>query len=207
MICRMLIAASVSVMLTAAAPALADGCKGCQKVATSGEGFCCGKGKAFGVALKSEKLHAALVGQKIDAAMAAKCPCKDCKKALKNNGKCDHCKLVAGKMYQSSVSYALAKGAPMSAELVVACPERCKRCKAAFKESGRCDKCGVGFAAGRMYDNAEDYEAALVAYKTLTKAAEVAAKCESCAVAMVTDGKCEHCKVSFKDGSVAAHDD
>jgi len=35
-------------------------------------------------------------------------------------------------------------------------------------------------------------------------AAKTAEKCEACAVAMVTDGNCAACKVSFKDGKKVA---
>jgi hypothetical protein len=34
--------------------------------------------------------------------------------------------------------------------------------------------------------------------KVLRDAAKT--KCEGCAIAMVSDGKCDQCKVSFKDG-------
>ena len=204
MVRRMLIV-SIASLLALTAPALAGGCKGCSKVAKSGEGFCCGKGMAFGVEIGSKKLHAALVGNKVDPAQAEKCPCDDCKKAFKTNGKCDKCKFVAGKLYQSPVSYALAKGTTISAELVAACPKRCGQCKTAHKNNGRCEHCGVGFVAGRMYDNAEDHEAALLAYKTLTKAAKIAKKCVDCAIALVTDGTCEGCNVSFKNGKVASN--
>lgn len=196
---------SMASLLALTAPALAGACKGCTKVAKTGEGFCCGKGMAFGVELGSKKLHAALVGSKVDPAQAAKCPCDDCKKAIKTNGKCDKCKFVAGKLYPSPVSYTLAKGTPISAELVAACPDRCAQCKIAHKENGRCEQCGVGFVAGRMYDNTEDHEAALVAYKTLTKAAQIAKKCVDCAIALVSDGTCEGCNVSFKNGKLASN--
>lgn len=206
MVRRMMIVSSVAAILATTAPVFAGGCKGCNKVAEKGEGFCCGKGKVFGVELSSKKLYAALVGDKVDPATAAKCPCSDCKKALKTNGKCDKCQFVAGKKYQSPVAYVLAKGTPISAELIAACPKRCEHCKAAFKKDGRCDKCGVGFVAGRMYDNEKDHAAALVAFKTLTKAATAANHCEQCAVALVTDGKCKACNVSFKNGTLAKND-
>ncbi len=206
MVRRMLLIVGAVALFGATAPALAGSCKGCDKIAKGGDGFCCDKGKAFGVELTSQKLYDALAGTKVDAAMAEKCPCPECRKAIKTNGKCDRCRLVAGKMYKSPVSYALAKGTPMSAELVAACPKRCDQCKTAFKGDGRCEKCGVGFVAERMYTGEKDHTAALAAYKTLQKSAKVAAKCADCAVAIVTDGPCNSCKVSFKDGKLASHD-
>ena len=44
------------------------------------------------------------------------------------------------------------------------------------------------------------YDSALVAFDVIKKAVKTSAHCEKCAVAMVSDGKCGECKVSFKDG-------
>ena len=56
---------AVAAVVGMSTPALAGGCKGCAKVAKSGDGFCCGKGKAFGVKLSSKKLYAALAGRTV----------------------------------------------------------------------------------------------------------------------------------------------
>ena len=111
---RLIMALSVVVFVRANVPAMAGGCKGCNKIAEGKDGFCCGKGSAFGVKLTSQKLYEALKGKEIKPEQAKNCPCADCKTALKTNGKCDRCKVAGGKMYASPVSYALAKGAPMS---------------------------------------------------------------------------------------------
>lgn len=107
-------------------------------------------------------------------------------------------------MYGSGVAYALAKGQPMSAELVAACPQRCDQCKVAHMANGRCEKCDVGFVADRMFEKEADYSAALEAYKTLKKAAATAKHCEHCSAAMVTDGPRTKCKVKFENGRVAS---
>lgn len=182
----------------AAVPAMAGGCSGCAKVAKSDDGFCCGKGKAFGVKVSSKKLYAALAGHKIDA-KDIKCP--GCKKAAKTNGSCEHCGVAAanGKFYHSKVSYVLAKGKPMSAKEA----GHCSGCVSAHKSNAFCAGCNAGFVAGRVFRGKDVHQAALAAFKTLTKAAEAATKCEACAVAMVTDGKCAHCNVAFKDGKMA----
>lgn len=185
------------VMAGAATPAMAGDCKGCDKFAKTGEGFCNehGKGKIFGVDLTSEKLYTTLAGQEIDAA-ELKCP--GCKAAAKTNGRCDHCNvgIAEGKAFHSTVSYKLAKGTPMTAEKAA----HCEACRTAFESNGRCTACNVGFVAGRAYEDESDYKAALAAHKTLALAVKTARQCEGCAVAMVTDGKCAHCKTRFKDG-------
>ena len=179
----------------AAVPAMAGGCSGCAKVAKGSDGFCCGKGKAFGVKLNSKKLYAALAGHKFDKE-SIKCP--GCKTAAKTNGRCEHCSVGAadGKFFHSKVSYVLAKGKPMSAEKA----KHCYGCATAHKDNGYCGGCSAGFVAGRMFEGQENHKAALAAYKTLVKASKASEKCEACAVALVTDGKCAHCNVAFKDG-------
>lgn len=194
MIRNLMVLGCVLAFAGAANPALA-GCKGCDKVAKSGEGFCCGKGKIYGVELTSKKLFKALEGHSINK---SEMKCAGCKKAAETNGKCEHCNvsITNGKAFHSNVSYVLAKGIPVSAEKAAACGG----CKTAHKDNGFCTGCSVGFVAGRLFADKDSYNAAKAALTTLVKAATASTKCAACAVAMVTDGECEHCKVSFKDG-------
>ena len=170
-------------------------CPGCDQVVKDKEGFCCGKGMAFGINLTSEKLYKTLAGVEMDS---TKMKCGLCKKAAETDGKCAHCNVqfAKGKAYKSPVSYALAKGDPIAKEKVA----KCKGCLIAHSTDKRCTACDVGFVAQRMFKGVDLYEAARVAFATLTEAAKVAQKCEACAIAMVTDGKCDKCKVSFKNG-------
>lgn len=195
----MLMFAAVVTVVGAGAPAIAGDCKGCAKIASGEDGFCCGKGKAFGIQLASEKLYEVLSGFQYKAS-DIKCP--GCKTAAKTSGKCSHCNLAAanGKFYRSPVAYTLVKGEPISAKKA----SYCGGCKIAHKDNGRCTGCNVGFVAGRMFKDKDDYKAALVAHKTLEKAAQESSHCETCAIAMVLDGTCKHCKVSFKNGKKAS---
>lgn len=181
--------------LGVAASVYAGDCKGCAKVVKTGEGFCCGHGKAFGVELTSKKLYKSLAGVEL---AADDIKCGGCKKAMKADGRCDHCNVAMahGHAYHSPVAYALARGKVMSNTNAA----HCAGCKTALASNGSCTACKVGFVAGRMFADGSLLDAAKDAYATLVKAAEVAGKCEACAVAMVTDGECSHCKVKFKDG-------
>ena len=196
MVRKLLIVLSTAAFLGASAPAMAGGCKGCTKVAEAGEGFCCGKGKSFGVDLTSKKLHAALVGHKFDL---EKIHCPGCKTAAKTGGSCEHCKVHAadGKFYHSSVAHALAKGKLRSASVS---EMKCTSCKTAHAENGWCSGCSAGFIANRLFESKTAHTIALAAYNVLKEAVVVASKCERCAIAMVTDGTCDACKVKFKDG-------
>ncbi len=178
-------------------PALAGACPGCAAIKAKGQGFCvaCDKGRMFGVDLTSKKLHDALDGRKIDT---AKMKCTGCKAAANDDSVCSHCNvgMAGGMAYHSRVAHTLAKGKAMSAGKVSGCTS----CKSARKSHGFCTACDVGFVADRAFKGKKQHDAAADAHKILVKAADKAQKCEPCAVAMVTDGKCKHCKVSFKDG-------
>ncbi len=195
MLRAMLTVAGVIAAVGAGAPAMAGGCEGCDLVAKKGEGFHCGKGLVYGVELTSKKLFEALAGQKVEA---DKIKCPGCKYATKTNGICSHCKVGAagGKLYHSMLSHKLAKGLRYSEKKV----SLCGGCKTAYRQHGRCTGCNVGFVSKRMFKDQADYDVALAARKTLVAAVEVSKKCETCAVAMVTDGKCAKCNISFKDG-------
>ncbi len=157
----------------------------------------CKGGVAFGHMAKSEKLIAALAGHEVKADGMK---CGGCKTALKNSSKCQHCNVAFrnGMKFHSPVSLALAKGELIEVEKI-----GCPSCKSVAKEGqGECTGCKVGFVAGMIFRDMYDYKAAKKADTTLAKAITSSTKCEGCAIAMVSDGTCEHCKVSFKDGEV-----
>jgi len=77
---------------------------------------------------------------------------------------------------------------------------KCTGCKTAHAENGWCTGCNAGFVANRLFESKTAHTIALAAYNVLKEAVVVASKCERCAIAMVTDGTCDACKVKFKDG-------
>jgi len=180
-------------------PAMAGETCGCKKIHKTGNGWCapCGGGEAFGVAIKSEKLHKALQGQKIKD--KSKIKCDGCKKAAAGGSDCGHCRVAFndGKVYHSPVAHILSKGAKVDVKAV-----KCGGCKESLK-SGKpkfCSACDGGIVGGLVYKTEALYKQAKKAMKILTRAAKVSAKCEGCAVAMISDGKCEHCNAKFAGG-------
>ncbi len=161
------------------------------------DGWCqgCKVGYVAGVKIKSARLFEAVQGK---AVSADKIRCKDCQQAAKRGcGWCDKCKagIVAGKGYHSPVAYALAQGQHKDPATI-----KCPKCRQAAKDHGWCSDCKEGYAGTLVFTGKEKYEKAAKARQTLIRAARLAEKCESCAAAMVSDGTCSRCKVSFKDG-------
>ena len=83
----------------------------------------------------------------------------------------------------------------------------CERCRAAVEVDGFCDACGRGFLAGRAYLSPLSYhlargERAAVEkeLRVLAHALETVERCELCAAAMVVDGNCPTCRVSYRGG-------
>lgn len=170
-------------------------CGCCDPLRTS-DGWCdgCKVGFFDGVAIKSKKLFDAVAGKKVDA-QAMKCG--GCAKAVKQDGACDHCGVAfaGGKAYKSKVAKQLALGKAADSDKIA-----CSMCKKNSKDYGWCDSCKVGLVGNRAFKDKQAYTHAVAARKVLLAAAKTAEKCPNCAVAMVSDGTCSACKVSFKDG-------
>lgn len=182
-----LVSAAALVALTFSAAAFAGEC--CDK-SKSTDGYCCGTGYFAGLTIKSEKLHTALVGQKVNA---YKMKCASCKKALKTDGECKSCgvSFAGKKAYKSAAAAKLAKGKAVNVSAI-----SCPGCKKAASGAGQC--CGTNYVGQKSYKNDASYREAKEALALVKLAA--ASKCEDCAVAMVTDGKCASCNLSFKNG-------
>lgn len=167
------------------------------KTAKIENGWCpqCKVGYVAGVATKSHQLYNALKGEAI--ADASKIKCKLCKSALEKDATCAKCKLAYANntKYQSMVAYRLARGTNKDPAKIT-----CPTCKANLADRGWCSSCQIGLVGNIAFKDKNTYNDAVTARETLRRATKLANKCETCAVAMVTDGTCATCKISFKDG-------
>ncbi len=64
----------------------------------------------------------------------------------------------------------------------------------------RCDNCKVGMVGCFAFKDKKAYDGAAKARVIVVQALKAAEKCEGCAIAMVTDAKCDACKIAYKDG-------
>lgn len=175
-------------------PAYAD-CK-C-KLAKAENGWCgdCNVGYVAGVKIPSKKLYDAVAGKPI--ADASKIKCQSCRVAFEKDGACSHCGVAFAdnKKYKSAVGQRLAAGKARNPAAM-----KCSQCRVAAKDHGWCDHCQAGQVGHFRFKDKKAYDQAVEARKRLREAVKLAKKCETCAVAMVTDGTCATCKVTFKDG-------
>jgi len=204
---------AVAAMIWSLSPSAMAGGACCKEMAEKG-GWCdhCKVGFVSTVQTQSKKLYDALQGVAVSSDKAGGCGCAGCKAGMEKNGSCEKCNthFANHAMYHSAVAARLAVGKPVSES-----DPTCAKCKeyvakngvAATNEMiGWCDECKAGIVKGRRFETKESFEAAKAAYELVARAAKAAEKCEDCAVAMVTDSKCEHCNVTFKDGAVTKAD-
>ncbi|HUN80016.1 MAG TPA: hypothetical protein VMV81_00750 [Phycisphaerae bacterium] len=152
-------------------------------------------------------LSPAIAGPK-DAHKDKGSACATCKDIHKTGeGWCDHCnsgmvchisvkdKKIYEGMKDSKYAQVLEKG-----EAVKVAEVKCPDCKKLYEshKDGWCKKCDGGMVAGRFFKGKAAYDKAVDAERVLTEASKM--HCEGCGVACASDGKCAHCKVSYKDG-------
>lgn len=152
----------------------------------------CKVGYFDGVKVSSKKLFEVLDG-KYTSSYGMEC--ESCKKAFDEDSYCDKCKVgyYVYKAYKSKQGYLLSRGKSTDLKAI-----KCETCKKNGEASGWCKECNVGMVGCCSFKDKEAYEQGVKARVIVSAAAGV--ECEGCAIAMVTDGTCESCKVSFKDG-------
>ena len=161
-------------------------------------GWCqkCKVGYVAGVAIKSEVLFEALDahGHHIDADSMK---CESCRKALASDCFCKRCNwgFVDKQLYYSKLTYLLARGTSKAESSI-----KCSSCRKNVLKPGWCDSCKVGMVGNVAFQDKEMFEQASKEYRKLLAAVEIARRCEICAVALFTDGKCPTCKKTYKDG-------
>ena len=167
-------------------------------VAKLNNGWCsqCALGYVAGVTIESEMLFDALDahGHDVDPGGVQ---CSSCRKAMETDGFCDRCQVgwVSKQAYFSTLTYRLAKGQAKDMSKI-----SCPICQANADQLGWCASCGVGMVGNIAFPGKEGFEQASEPYRVFLAAVEVAKNCEWCAGAMVFDGTCPVCKISYRDG-------
>ena len=125
--------------------------------------------------------------------------CASCKTAFQSDGACAHCSVgfADKKVYHSGVAYRLVKGETKDLSDIGR-----PTCRKSAEKPGWCGCCKVGMVGSIAFEDEKESEQAAEAREVLLSAA--ANKCEACAVALVTNGKCDVCKVEYKDGKKLA---
>lgn len=129
--------------------------------------------------------------------IAAKVTCATCRKAIKTDGFCPDHKMgyFHGEAFMSSITWHLARARKID-PAKVACPD----CRKHTRSIGWCDKDGLGIAGYFAVADRKEFEGLEAAYARLLRANEMAARCERCAGAMITDETCSIHRVRYAGG-------
>ena len=127
--------------------------------------------------------------------------CATCREAIREDGFCERDRIgfVGTLAYFSRLTYELARGEKRHPS-EIACPV----CRENAGSHGWCETHGVGMIGAVQMKDRRGYDAAAAALGILIAAGEMAATCEDCAVAMITDSLCARHRISYREGKAVA---
>jgi len=183
------------------APALAPDAA-CCKAARMADGWCDRHEIGFvaSIPIRSRLLYETLDahGHVIDPNALA---CDVCRQAFRTEGYCERDRIgfVTSLAYFSRLTYELARGEKKLPE-TIACPV----CRRNAQSHGWCEESRVGMIGAVQAKDRDGYEKAAAAVEILIAANEIAARCEECAMAMVTDSLCPRHRIRYRDGQAVS---
>ena len=173
-----------------------DRCVCASAVETNGWCAVHGVGYVGGVRVASPWLYEAVDahGHQVDPASFV---CPSCRSAVAADGFCEAHRIgfVGGDAYFSKLTYLLARAVPRSPD-----DTRCPDCRAHATTQGWCTRCNVGMVGPFAFTDRREFDSAVEALRILKIANEAAARCDRCAVAILTDSPCPRCKITYRGG-------
>ncbi|OWY69710.1 hypothetical protein B7486_18875 [cyanobacterium TDX16] len=156
----------------------------------------CRVGYVAGVAMKSKILFECMDAHGHELQLDA-IECPECQAAVKVDGFCDHCKTgwINKLAFFSKLTYVLGKGKVHTTESI-----GCAGCRKNAERYGWCDECKVGMIGNTAVADRKLFGEGSQAFETMLLAVEASPRCESCAMAIVTDTPCHLCKVTYRGG-------
>ncbi len=123
--------------------------------------------------------------------------CPSCRNAIESEGFCEEHRVgfVHGLAYFSRLTYELARAETSDTNKIT-----CRICRKNAETHGWCPKCKLGRVGHFAIRDERAYQHVAKAVDILVAANEAVARCEMCAVAMVTDTTCPLCRITYKDG-------
>lgn len=120
--------------------------------------------------------------------------CSSCVTAMATGGFCDRCQMgfVKGLAYVSRLTYHLAKGQARDVAKL-----ECATCRTHSDRHGWCAECKTGMVGNVAFESKADFQSAAEELDFLQTVIEMLDKCEICAVAKFTGGRCPKCKVLY----------
>jgi hypothetical protein len=124
--------------------------------------------------------------------------CASCRRAIKENGWCDDCGAGyhSGEAYFSQLTYLLVQGEVVARPEALACAE----CRRHAQQHGWCVACSAGMVGNVRFAERSLFDRAARQLDIFFVARETVARCVFCAQAMIANGRCPECRVTYADG-------
>ena len=155
-----------------------------------------GTGFIAGIEIRSQVLWEALDahGHDVDVERLG---CAVCRKAKAAGGFCDEHAMgwAGGTAYLSRLTYHLARAESVEADLLASLT-----CGKQAETGGWCEECGLGIVGNIVFRDRQEFEAMAWEIEVLRAAIERSAECETCAAAMIVDGRCPVHRIQYRDG-------
>ena len=127
--------------------------------------------------------------------------CSSCLTAFVSNGYCRLSRIgyVDGRAYVSRLSYLLAS----AGEHIYPPTLSCSTCRAHMQTPGWCDRCGRGVVGTVAVRNRQDFNEILMEWQRLEEAIRISSRCDLCAIAYFTHGRCSRCRIAYNNAPVS----
>lgn len=188
------------VLLAAAACAAAAGVESCLLCRTAREfnGWCelHATGYVANVPIRSALLYETLDahGHSLDLSTFT---CPSCRRAIETDGFCEEHRIgfLHQQAFFSWLTWELARAEKLPAESLT-----CATCRRNAARHGWCDRCRLGLVGTAAIRDPEEWRRMARTIDLLEAAIRETARCEQCALAMVTDTECPVCRITWKEG-------
>lgn len=123
--------------------------------------------------------------------------CPTCREAIDLDGFCEEHRtgFVDGQVYFSRLTYEMARGLRVDPARI-----ECPVCRRNADSLGWCAKDGRGMIGNVAIRDRAAYDRAAAAVAVVRAAVDTLARCEGCALAMVTDTECWRCRITYRNG-------
>lgn len=195
------LAALALYLLCGCTPAAPQPCPTCAAAKRTNQ-WCdrCKVGYVAGTPIRSKVLFDALDahGHVLDLSSIK---CEQCQNAIAHEGFCETCRIGwhLKQAYFSRLTYHVSRGVVRPDG-----PIACSTCRQNATRYGWCDACALGSVGNVEFRDRADFDGACRGYDLMMAADEASRRCETCALAILTDTSCFYCKVTYKEGRPVA---
>lgn len=156
----------------------------------------CNLGYVAGAPIESRALFEALDAHGHDL-VPESITCESCRAAMPVDGYCEKCRIgwYRNQAYFSRLTHVIAKGRSLDTARI-----QCPICRSRATGYGWCEACQRGMIGNFAVTDRKEFDEGCRGYDLMLVAIALSGKCESCALAALTDTECPSCRITYKDG-------